>query len=194
MCVSTLCVAQTPPHKILIVGDSLSTAYGIDRNEGWVSLLATRLASQAPDYTIVNESISGQTTAAGLAELPNWLSTHKPELVILELGGNDGLQGLPLAHIQDNLKQMIALAQKDKLKILLLGMQLPPNYGQQYTDGFKTIYPVLANEYQLALVPFFLENVGGYLQYMQYDSIHPSLEAQKIMLDNVWPYLQPLLK
>lgn len=176
------------------MGDSLSTAYGIDRNEGWASLLATRLASQAPDYTIVNESISGQTTAAGLAQLPNWLSTHKPQILILELGGNDGLQGLPLAHMQNNLAQMITLAQQDKLKILLLGMQLPPNYGPQYTDGFKNIYPQLASEYKLPLVPFFLENVGGYLQYMQYDSIHPSLEAQQVMLDNVWPYLQPLLK
>jgi acyl-CoA thioesterase-1 len=194
LCASWLCVAQTAPNKILIVGDSLSTAYGIDRNEGWVSLLAHRLASQAPDYIIVNESISGQTTAVGLAELPNWLSTHKPQILILELGGNDGLQGLPLAHMHDNLAQMITLAQKDKLKILLLGMQLPPNYGPQYTEGFKHIYPQLASEYKLPLVPFFLENVGGYLQYMQYDSIHPSLEAQKIMLDNVWPYLQPLLK
>ncbi len=142
----------------------------------------------------VNESISGQTTAAGLAQLPKWLNTHKPEVLILELGGNDGLQGLALAHIKQNLAQMITLAQKEKIKILLLGMQLPPNYGLQYTQGFKEIYPALTQEYQLALVPFFLENVGGYLQYMQYDNIHPSLLAQQVMLDNVWPYLEPLLK
>lgn len=180
--------------RILIIGDSLSTAYGIKQNEGWVSLLSQRLKQHYPDVHVTNESITGQTTAAGLAQLPPHLAAHKPQWMILELGGNDGLQGLPLTHIKNNLSQMITLAQNSNAKVLLVGMQLPPNYGPQYTEGFKKLYPELASQYKVALVPFMLEGVGGYSQYMQYDGIHPDSAAQSIILNNVWPYLEPLLK
>ena len=193
-----MCMGLNSAHaltkKILIIGDSLSTAYGINHNEGWVSLLTQRLHAQAPNISIINESISGQTTAAALSELPRLLSHHQPTLVVIELGGNDGLQGLPLAHIKNNLTQMIQLAANNKAQVLLLGMQLPPNYGARYTEGFKNIYQELAKHYNITLVPFLLKGVGGYIQYMQYDNIHPSGSAQVMMLDNVWPYLQPLLK
>lgn len=183
----------SPAKKILIIGDSLSTAYGINQDEGWVSLLTQRLKQQDPQIQVFNESISGQTTAAGLAELPRHLSTHQPTLVILELGGNDGLQGLPIAHIENNLQQMITLAKNANAQVLLLGMQLPPNYGVRYTDQFKNIFPNLATKNQIEVVPFFLQGIGGYAQYMQHDGIHPGADAQKIMLDNVWPYLQGML-
>ncbi len=193
MCLS-LNSAHAEVKKILIIGDSLSTAYGINQNEGWVSLLTQRLHAEAPGVLVINESISGLTTAAGLAELPRYLSQHGAQLVLIELGGNDGLQGLPLAHIKNNLRQMITLVQKNNAQVLLLGMQLPPNYGARYTEGFKLIYPELATEYSMSLVPFLLEGVGGTIQYMQYDNTHPSSDAQVKMLDNVWPYLHPLLK
>ncbi len=175
------------------MGDSLSTAYGINQDQGWVNLLTARLKTAAIDASVINQSISGQTTAAGLAQLPKALATHQPNIVILELGGNDGLQGLQIEHIKHNLSQLITLSQQANAKVLLLGMQLPPNYGTRYTDAFKAIYPALTQQYHVSLVPFFLEGVGGYLQYMQGDSIHPTTEAQGLMLDNVWPYLQQLL-
>lgn len=192
--ISFCAFAASAPQKILVVGDSLSAAYGIDRTDGWVNLLSQRLANQYPGYTIINESITGETTAAGLTILPALLTKHQPQILILELGANDGLQGLPVPHIQQNLSQMIALAQKMQIRILLVGMQLPPNYGTQYTDMFKNMYPALAQQYQIALAPFLLQGVGGYIQYAQQDNIHPTAEAQHIMLENVWPHLKPLLK
>jgi acyl-CoA thioesterase I len=193
MMTTLMCGANPPGEKILIIGDSLSTAYGINQNEGWVSLLTQRLNTTAPNAVVINESISGQTTAAGLAELPKWLALHKPSIMILELGGNDGLQGLPIAQLENNLQQMITLAKQSSAKVLLLGMQLPPNYGMRYTEQFKEVYLTLAKNNKINLVPFFLEGVGGYTQYMQYDGVHPGAQAQLIMLDNVWPKLQEML-
>lgn len=178
---------------VLVVGDSISAAFGLDTRQGWVALLEKRLAEQGLQHQIVNASISGDTSAGGAARLPALLTEHRPDLVILELGGNDGLRGQPPAQLQQNLAVMIDNARASGADVLLLGMRLPPNYGVRYTTAFAQVFTVLAKEKKVPLVPFFLEGVGGVPALMQNDGIHPAADAQPILLDNLWPALQPLL-
>ncbi|BAP45554.1 arylesterase [Pseudomonas sp. 21LCFQ02] len=178
---------------VLIVGDSISAAFGLDTRVGWVSLLQKRMQEQGFDSKVVNASISGDTSAGGLARLPALLAEHKPQLVVLELGGNDGLRGQLPAQLQQNLTSMVDQSQKAGAKVLLLGMRIPPNYGPRYTQAFEAAYVDLAREKQLPFVPFFLEGVGGVPALMQADGIHPAAAAQNTLLENVWPTLKPLL-
>ena len=189
-----MCMAQNAAAgTILIVGDSISAGFGLDTRLGWVSLLEQRLEREGHDDRVVNASISGDTSAGGQARLPALLTEHKPDVVIVELGGNDGLRGQPPAQLQQNLAAMIDTAKTAGAKVLLLGMQLPPNYGPRYTEAFAGVYTQLADEKQIALVPFFLEGVGGHPELMQADGLHPAAAAQQRLLDNVWPALKPLL-
>ncbi len=193
-----LVIVQTAPAHaqggvILVLGDSLSSAYGLDVKAGWVQLLQNRLDKQNTAYRVVNASISGDTTNGGAARLPSALEKHAPDVVVVELGGNDGLRGLPLTVTRANLERIIVDSQTAGARVLLLGMRLPPNYGPAYNDAFHAIYEQLANQYHVGRVPFLLDGVGGVDEMMQDDSIHPRAEAQPTMLDNVWPHLQPLL-
>ncbi len=185
--------AQTVPRTILVIGDSLSAGYGVPLEQGWVRLLRQRLAQRAPAYRVVNASISGDTTRGGLERLGPALARYQPDIVILELGGNDGLRGLSLEQTHDNLAGMIEKARDGGARVLLVGMRLPPNYGPAYTQRFHDIYPELARHYGIALVPFLLEGVAGREELMQADGIHPRPAGQPRLLDNVWPYLKPLL-
>ena len=178
---------------ILVLGDSLSAAYGIDQASGWVNLLQQRLQAQDFHYEVMNASISGETSHGGLNRLPVLLDRYQPEILIIELGANDGLRGLPLNALQQNLEAMIQLAQKNDAQILLLGMELPPNYGPAYTRAFQTIYKQLAEQYKTALIPFLLDGIATQRQLMQDDNLHPVAAAQALVLNNVWPSLQPLL-
>jgi acyl-CoA thioesterase-1 len=178
---------------VLVVGDSISAAFGLDSRQGWVALLEKRLAEQGFEHRVVNASISGDTSAGGAARLSGLLAEYRPDLVILELGGNDGLRGQPPVQLQQNLAAMIDESRASGAQVLLLGMRLPPNYGVRYTTAFAQVFATLAEEKQVPLVPFFLEGVGGVPRLMQRDGIHPALEAQPILLDNLWPVLQPLL-
>ncbi|HMZ10245.1 MAG TPA: arylesterase [Plasticicumulans sp.] len=179
---------------ILVLGDSLSAAYGMPIERGWVALLAARYAAAAPTPPrIVNASISGETTRGGLERLPALLAAHRPELVVLELGANDGLRGLPVADLEANLARMIELSQQAGARVLLLGMRIPPNYGPRYTERFHASYAGLAARYDVPLVPFFLDGVAGDPALVQDDGLHPRAEAQPRMLENIWPALDTLL-
>lgn len=182
--------AAAASPTLLVMGDSLSAAYGIEREAGWVSLLRERLGD---DIELVNASISGETTSGGAARLPDLLKQHAPAIVLLELGGNDGLRGLPPGQMRANLASMIEASQNAGAEVLLLGIQVPPNYGQAYSDAFRRVYQALADEYDVPLVPFLLERVALDDHLMQDDGIHPTAEAQPIILDNVWPELKKLL-
>jgi len=181
-------------HTILVFGDSLSAAYGIRPEQGWVALLTQRLQSQGYGYEIVNASVSGETTSGGVERLPRALQLHQPEMVILELGANDGLRGLPLGETRENLTRMVRLAQSARAHVLLVGIRIPPNYGPRYTEAFARIFPELANQYHLPLVPFLLERVALDPARMQADGMHPNASGEPPVLDTVWPYLKPLLK
>ncbi|RRV05174.1 arylesterase [Pseudomonas sp. v388] len=178
---------------VLIVGDSISAAFGLDTRVGWVTKLQERMRQEGFDDKVVNASISGDTSAGGQARLPALLAEHKPELVILELGGNDGLRGQLPAQLQQNLSSMIDGSRAAGAKVLLLGMRIPPNYGPRYTKAFEEVYSTLAQEKQVPLVPFFLDGVGGVPGLMQADGLHPAAAAQDKLLENVWPTLKPLL-
>jgi acyl-CoA thioesterase-1 len=178
---------------VLIVGDSISAAFGLDTRLGWVALLEQRMKQEGFTDKVVNASISGDTSAGGQARLPALLAEHKPELVILELGGNDGLRGQQPDQLKQNLASMIDSARTAGAKVLLLGMQIPPNYGPRYTNAFKAVYSTLAEDKKVPLVPFFLEGVGGIPELMQADGLHPAVAAQGKLLENVWPTLKPLL-
>lgn len=178
---------------VLVVGDSISAALGLDTRQGWVSLLQERLREGSFEHQVVNASISGDTTSGGLARLPALLSQHRPQLVIIELGGNDGLRGQPAAQLQQNLARMVDLSKEAGAGVLLLGMRLPPNYGQRYTEAFARTFADVAQDKQVPLVPFLLDGVGGVPGMMQADGIHPAVAAQGKLLDNVWPTLKPLL-
>ena len=178
---------------MLVLGDSLSAAYGIDPSEGWVALLEQRLGSQASDWRVVNASISGDTTRGGAARIARALTDHQPQILILELGGNDGLRGLAPTATERNLAQIIDASVAAEAKVLLLGMQMPPNYGPVFTKQFAEVYKRLGERPEVSLVPFFLEGVGDQPDLIQADGIHPTAEAQPRLLDNVWPYLEPLL-
>ena len=178
---------------VLVVGDSISAALGLDTQQGWVSLLQNRLQEGGFAHQVVNASISGDTSSGGMARLPALLSQHRPQLVIIELGGNDGLRGQPPAQLQQNLARMVDASTAAGAKVLLLGMRLPPNYGQRYTQAFAQVFSDVAADKQVPLVPFLLEGVGGVPGMMQADGIHPAVAAQPRLLENVWPTLEPLL-
>ena len=178
---------------LLVLGDSISAAFGLDTRQGWVSLLEQRLAAEGFDYQVVNASVSGDTSAGGLARLPTLLAEHRPQLVIVELGGNDGLRGQPPAQLQQNLAAIIQSARASGARVLLLGMQLPPNYGARYNALFSQVYADVAGAAQVPLLGFFLDGVGGVPALMQGDGIHPNAAAQPRLLDNLWPQLKPLL-
>jgi acyl-CoA thioesterase I len=185
--------AETP--TILVFGDSISAGYGLPRVEqGWVALLQARLIKQGYGYEVVNASVSGETTAGGLARLPRALSLHHPSIVILELGGNDGLRALPIAPMRANLARMAELSTAAGAKIVLVGMRIPPNYGPQYTEQFSQVYAQIAHDEHLALVPFVLDGIALTPTLMQDDGIHPNGAGQPRLLENVWPSLAPLLK
>lgn len=188
-----LLVQEAAAGTVLVVGDSISAALGLETSQGWVSLLQKKLDSERLDHRVVNASISGDTSAGGAARLPALLGEHKPEVVIIELGGNDGLRGQPPAQLQQNLASMVEQSRQAGAKVLVLGMRLPPNYGKRYTDAFARVFSDVAKEQQVPLVPFFLEGVGGVEGMMQADGIHPAAGAQPKLLENVWPSLQPLL-
>ncbi len=184
--------SETP--TILVVGDSLSAGYGIELSQGWVSLLERRLMEEKLPYRVVNASISGDVSRGGLARLPAALERYRPTIVILELGGNDGLQGLPLQQLEENLAAMIELGRNSGAQVLLAGMRIPPNYGPRYTNKFHDVFENLANRYDSPLIPFLLEGVGGRPELMQSDGAHPRAEAQAKILENVWVVLEPLLQ
>jgi acyl-CoA thioesterase-1 len=180
-------------RTIVVLGDSLSAGYGISVQEGWVSLLSQRLASEGYGYKVVNASVTGETTQGGVSRLPRVLELHKPEIVIVELGGNDGLRGLPLNTSRENLQRTITLARKAGAKVLLVGMMIPPNYGPRYAQEFHDMFGVLAARNSVALVPFLLDEVALKADLMQNDGIHPNAKGQPRMLENLWPGLKPLL-
>jgi acyl-CoA thioesterase-1 len=185
--------AAAAGKTILVYGDSLSAAYGLALDQGWVALLAKRLAAEGYDYSVVNASISGEITSGGLARLPQALARHRPAIVILELGANDGLRGLPLAQMKSNLDGMIREAQRASAKVLLVGVRMPPNYGPDYTQRFAAVFTELAKARRVALVPFLLEGFAAREELFQGDRMHPAAEAQPLMLENVWRDLAPLL-
>jgi len=191
-----LALAAASP-TILVVGDSLSAEYGLARGSGWVALLGARLAQTRITANVVNASISGDTTSGGRSRLPALLTQHKPGIVVIELGGNDALRGLPLAMTRDNLTAMAQAAKGAGAKVLIAGMQLPPNYGRQYGDEFAGLFARVAKAEQAALVPFLLKGVADGPQaetLFQPDRIHPTAQAHAIILDNVWPVLKPLIE
>ena len=179
---------------LLVYGDSLSASYGIEQEQGWVNLLKIKLLSEEFPVDVVNASVSGETTTGGLARLPAMLDSYQPEFLILELGGNDGLRGLPLDLMRENLASMIDLAKANGAEVILTGIQIPPNYGPRYTAPFFETYSALAEQKSLALVPFLIEGIPLQPELMQNDGIHPRAEAQSMILDNVWPILESLLK
>ena len=177
----------------MVFGDSLSSGYGLPQNAGWVSLLKKRLQQQQLDYEVVNTSISGETTRGGLSRITQSLAAHRPSIVILELGGNDGLRGQSLEATRDNLEGIIKACQLHGAKVLLIGMRLPPNYGTTYTQTFHSMYTELARRYRIPLTPFMLEGFGYDPSMFQADGVHPAAAAQPIILDNVWKTLKPML-
>jgi len=177
----------------MVFGDSLSSAYGLPQEDGWVSLLKKRLQQERLDYQVINTSVTGETTRGGLSRIAQSIATHHPAIVILELGGNDGLRGQPVEATRDNLEGIIKACQLHGAKVLLIGMRLPPNYGTAYTQKFQSIYPELAKRYRLPLTPFMLEGFGYEPAMFQSDGIHPTAMAQPIILDTIWKTLKPLL-
>ena len=193
LCPAVARSAEEATNTLLVYGDSLSAAYGIQEAQGWVALLESRLNEEDWPYKLINGSVSGETTTGGLERLPAMLSNYQPDLVILELGGNDGLRGLPLETLKANLKKMISLIRAARGEVLLTGIQIPPNYGPRYTEPFFSLYTEISEEDSLALVPFLIDGIPQQPELMQNDGIHPKAEAQIMILDNVWPYLEPML-
>ncbi len=179
---------------ILVMGDSLSAGYGIDARDGWVNLLGQRLRQQGYPHTVINASISGETSAGGRARLPQALQRHRPQVVVIELGANDGLRGLSLTQTRANLAAMIESAQNAGSRVLLVGIHLPPNYGPEFTGKFRALFDDLVRKYRIPYAPFLLEGVALSPGLMQADGLHPRATAQPRLLDNVWPYLEPLLQ
>ncbi len=180
---------------IMIVGDSISAGYGLSPEQGWVKLLQKRLDQTYPkQHKVINASVSGETTSGALARLPKLLTTHKPDIVVIELGGNDGLRGQPPQLIQQNLSQLVQQSKKSNAKVILFGMKIPPNYGSAYTKAFENNYTVVAKQHNISLLPFFLEGVAGNNNLMQQDLIHPNAQAQPKLLNLAWKYIVPALK
>jgi len=186
--------ALASDRTILVLGDSLSAAYGIRPELGWVALLTQRLQAQGYGYRVVNASVSGETTSGGRERLPRALQLHQPAIVILELGANDGLRGLPVKTARENLGQMLQLSRGARAAVLLVGIRIPPNYGPRYTEDFARMFPELANQYHVPLVPFLLDNVALDPARMQEDGLHPNAQGEPVVLETLWPYLKPLLK
>ncbi|MBS4052261.1 MAG: arylesterase [Methylomonas sp.] len=180
--------------SIVVIGDSISAGYGIDAGQGWVNLLQKKFNPPQDGYVISNESISGDTSAGGLARIDRILARHKPAIVILELGANDGLRGLTPQAMKSNLTEMIQRSRQAGAKVLLLGMKIPPNYGKRYIEMFYNVYPQLSAELNVPLVPFILEDVALKPELMQADGLHPNEQGQTPIVEKVWPYLQPLLE
>lgn len=186
--------APAPPGTVLVLGDSLSAGFGLAPGEGWVDLLAKRLAAANPAWSVVNASISGETTAGGAARFEAALARHRPAVVVLELGANDGLRGLPVEAAQANLAGLIERSQASGARVLLIGMRMPPNYGPEYTAAFAAMYAGLASRYGTAFVPLLLEPIATDRAMFQDDNMHPTAAAQPLLLEHVWPALQPLLR
>ncbi|MFW1678056.1 arylesterase [Pontibacter sp. JAM-7] len=184
---------QVYAGSLIVLGDSLSAAYKMPAERGWVALLGQRLQQQGYDVEVMNASVSGDTTQNGIARLPRLLEKHPAEIVVIELGGNDGLRGLPPFLIRRNLQKLINMAQQADAEVVLLGIQVPTNYGPAYTRQFTAIYPDLADDYDVVLVPFFMQQVALKPELMQEDGIHPNADGQPVLLDTVWPHLEPLL-
>ena len=186
----------TVPDKpvIVVLGDSISAEYGLPRDTGWVALMRRRLADERIDYNVANASISGDTTSGGLARLPALMQRLKPAILIVELGANDALRGVPLTTTEDNLRSIIEQAQRAHTKVVLIGMYVPPNYGPDYTQKFHGLYGELSKQFQVPLVPFLLAGIENKPAMFQADQIHPTQEAQPVLLNNVWPTLKPLLR
>jgi acyl-CoA thioesterase-1 len=180
-------------ERILIVGDSLSAAYGIDPEQGWVSLLQRRLKSEGYPYDVINASISGDTTRGALERLPALLERHEPAIVVIEIGGNDGLRGIAIQEMTRNLAMLVASARDSGARVLLIPMKLPPNYGPRYVERFEQAYRTVARDEKAGLAPFLLDGIATHEPLMQEDGVHPRVEAQPQMLSNIWPALQPLL-
>ena len=187
-------LAHSAPKTVLVLGDSLSAEYGLTRGSGWVALLDQKMKAEKIDASIVNASISGETTSGGRSRLPALLAQHRPALVVIELGANDGLRGLPVAAAEGNLRAMVELAQKNKAEVLLVGMRMPPNYGRPYTEQFFSMYKTLSAQLKAPLVPFMLEGVAEKPALFQADRLHPTAQAQPIILANIWPKFLPLVK
>jgi acyl-CoA thioesterase-1 len=187
-------LAHSAPKTVLVLGDSLSAEYGLSRGSGWVALLEQKLKAEKIDATIVNASISGETTSGGRARLPALLAQHKPALVVIELGANDGLRGLPVAAAEANLRAMVELSRKDHAQVLLVGMRMPPNYGRDYTERFFGMYKTVATQLKAPLVPFMLEGVAEKPALFQADRLHPTAQAHPVILANIWPKFLPLVK
>jgi acyl-CoA thioesterase-1 len=191
-----LLLIAAPAHAartLLVFGDSLSAGYGLPQRNGWVTLLEKRLAEGGYDYKVINASISGETTVGGKNRISLLLRRHKPDVLLVQLGANDGLRGARLTDIRRHLVAIVTACKRAGTEVVLVGMRLPPNYGAEYVDGFQAVYADVARQHQVALVPFLLEGFAEKRQLFQHDGIHPKLEAQPLMLDNVWPVLQPVL-
>ncbi len=193
MCLVWLAPLPAAARALLVVGDSLSAAYGMDAKSGWVALLQKRLAQEKPDYRVINASISGDTTANGLARLPRLLAEHKPAVVVIELGGNDGLRGQSLEQMKHNIMAMVTKAKGVEARVLLAGVQLPPNYGGVYAGKFRSVFREVAREQMVALVPDMLDGIATNGALMLQDRIHPNADAQARVLENIWQQLRPLL-
>lgn len=186
--------AYSAPKTVLVLGDSLSAEYGLARGAGWVALLEQKLQAQKIDARIVNASVSGETTSGGRTRLPALLSKHKPAIVVIELGANDGLRGLPVAAAEANLRAMVTQARGVGAQVLLVGMRMPPNYGRDYADKFFAMFGALSKDVKAPLAPFMLDGVADKTELFQADRLHPLASAHPIILGNIWPHLQPLLK
>jgi acyl-CoA thioesterase-1 len=191
---ATVAQAAEPTRTVLVMGDSLSAAYGLAPEQGWVSLTAERIAQRSPGWRVVNASVSGETTAGGAARIAGELSRNRPEVVVIALGGNDGLRGLPLKQTRANLEKMVSAAKAAGARVLLVGMRMPPNLGKAYTEGFAANYRAVAEAHQVALLPFLLEPIALDRDAFQADNIHPVAAVQPKLRDHVWPALAPLLK
>ncbi|MCG2607080.1 arylesterase [Acinetobacter sp. SM34] len=197
-CLAMLGLGVTPviasAKTIMIVGDSISAGYGIQAQQGWVSLLQKRLDQQYPkQHKVVNASVSGETTSGAVARLPKLLQTYKPHIVVIEVGGNDGLRGQPPLLIQKNLATLVQHSLKANAKVIVLGMKIPPNYGTAYSKAFEKNYKIVSQQHHVPLLPFFLEGVAGKNSLMQADLVHPTAQAQSILLNNVYPYIKGAL-
>ncbi|MGN6650118.1 arylesterase [Trinickia sp.] len=186
--------AESTRPVIVVLGDSISAEYGLPRDTGWVELLRKRLAQERIDYSVANASISGDTTSGGRARMPELMQRLKPSVVIVELGANDALRGVPLSTTQDNLRTIIEQAQQGHAKVVLVGMYVPSNYGPAYTQRFHAMYDTIAHNMNVRLVPFLLAGIENRPEMFQSDQMHPTQEAQPVLLDNVWPVLAPLLQ
>jgi acyl-CoA thioesterase-1 len=186
--------AHADDPAIIVLGDSLSSGYGLNGAASWVTLLDRRLSDEGYEYDVVNASIAGDTSAGGLSRLPRLLEVHEPELVVIEMGGNDGLRGQPVGNLRTNLEKMIELVKASGAAVLLTGIQIPPNYGPLYTSQFADLYPLLAEQHEIPLVEFLMDGVALNDHLMQSDRIHPNADGQPLMLDNVWRVLSGLLR